>query len=228
MTEYGQILAITRQPGDYLSLRVTAPRCAPPLQPGEYLTLDGHPWAVLMTGPDWVECLQSDSQDLAVGQLVTVAGPLGSAFMLDGISRRGLLLGEDNGIAPLVFLANRLHRQRPRVKPLLLLSATRAFPFQPQPSRIMVPGLPGGVIAAMPLLEDWGIPSRLVSATERPGCFAGTLESLAEGWLQVCQGNADVTVYACGPAALLDGAHRLAARHRLPCQTVSLPVTADA
>jgi dihydroorotate dehydrogenase electron transfer subunit len=228
MTESGQILAITPQPGDYISLRVAAPTCAQQLQPGQYLTLDGRPWAVLMTGPGWVDCLQQHGQDLAVAQPVTVAGPLGPAFALAGVSRRGLLLGGDSGIAPLVLLAHRLHRQRPRIKPLLLLSATTGFPFQPQPSRIMVPGLPGGVIAAMPLLEDWGIPSRLVSITEQPGCFAGNLESLAEGWLQVCQGNADVTVYACGPAALLDGTRRLAARHRLPCQTVPLPPAADA
>jgi dihydroorotate dehydrogenase electron transfer subunit len=32
------------------------------------------------------------------------------------------------------------------------------FPFDPQPSQIIVDGLPDGVIAAMPLLDDWGIP----------------------------------------------------------------------
>ncbi len=85
----------------------------------------------------------------------------------------------------------------------------------------MVPGLPPWVTAAIPLLEDWGIPSRLASPHELPGCFNGSLDELARGWLEVCQGVADVTVYACGPTNLLADMHRLADAYGLPCQTIT-------
>mgnify|MGYP001764352020 CR=1 FL=1 len=39
--------------------------------------------------------------------------------------------------------------------------------------------MPPGTIAAIPLLEDWRIPSRLACATERPGCFEGDALALA-------------------------------------------------
>ena len=36
----------------------------------------------------------------------------------------------------------------------------------------MIPGLPVGIIAALPLLEDLGIPSRIACpAGDQPGCF---------------------------------------------------------
>ena len=45
--------------------------------------------------------------------------------------------------------------------------------------------LPDGVIAAMPLMEDWGIASRLASLQGYPGCFEGYVTDLARAWLDV-------------------------------------------
>jgi hypothetical protein len=52
------------------------------------------------------------------------------------------------------------------------------LPFRPQPSRILLPSLPAHVIASHPLCESWGIASRLASASERPGCYEGSVDHL--------------------------------------------------
>jgi dihydroorotate dehydrogenase electron transfer subunit len=199
----GRILAVHAYPGDHTAVRIQAPACARLIQPGQYLNIDDQDWPVMGTGMDWLDCLQRHSPSFRVGGEVRLAGPIGTAFELHSATPRALLLGGDGGLAALVFLTARLRTHRPRVKPLLLLHTANGFPFQPEPSRIMVPGLPPWVIAAMPLLEDWGVPSRL-----------------ARHWLEVSQGVADITVYACGPADLLEAARQLAAAYRLPCQTI--------
>lgn len=51
-------------------------------------------------------------------------------------------------------------------------------PFRPRPSRFLLDGMPAGVIAAIPLLEDWGIPSRLCTHDSLAGCFEGSLDEL--------------------------------------------------
>ena len=35
----------------------------------------------------------------------------------------------------------------------------------------------------MPLLEEWGIASRLASTLDLPGCFEGAVTTLADVWL---------------------------------------------
>lgn len=93
-----------------------------------------------------------------------------------------LLLGEGPGIATILHLASRLGGQS-GWQPLVLLACNTSFPFQPRPSRFIVPGLPGDVIAAAPLLEDWGIPSRLCCSNWLPGCYEGNLGELLNAWL---------------------------------------------
>jgi dihydroorotate dehydrogenase electron transfer subunit len=220
LTQTGRVLAVHSYPSDYTAVRIQAPACARLIQPGQYLNIDGQDWPVIGTGMDWLDCLQRHSPSFPVGSKVPLTGPMGPAFDLQSATPRALLLGGDGGLAALVFLIARLRTHRPRVKLLLLLHTVTGFPFQPEPSRIMVPGLPPWVIAAMPLLEDWGVSNRLASTQDLPGCFDSDLLVLARHWLEVSQGVADITVYACGPADLLEAARQLATGYRLPCQTI--------
>lgn len=216
----GRILNRTALPGGYTQARIAPPAGMQPAQPGQYLQLAGQPWPVLRSGPGWLDCLRRSPSAFGDNAAVEAAGPCGEAFTVATATPRALLLGSESGVAPALFLAERLRNHRPRVKSLVLLASAHPFPFQPAPSRIMTPGLPAWVIASVPLLEDWGVPSRLASSLDPPGCFDGGVDELARGWLDVSQGVADVTVYACGPADLLSAARRLAADYRLPCQTV--------
>lgn len=221
MASVGHVLAHQDYPGDYTLLRVTTD-LAGSLQPGHSLQLDTTLWPVLYPAPErgWVDCLLRHAPPLAVSATIRLAGPVGEPFALAAATPRALLLADGAGIAPIVFLARVLRNRQPRVKPFALLSLTPPLPFRAQPSRIMTPGLPTEVIAALPLLEDWSIPSRIVCPGEyQPGCFEGEVMALARSWLDVSQGVADVTIFACGGASLLDHTRNLADAYRLACQT---------
>jgi dihydroorotate dehydrogenase electron transfer subunit len=108
-------------------------------------------------------------------------------------------------------------------RPLVLLGSDTLFPFRPRPSVIVVPGIPAGVIACMPLLEEWGIASRLASTADLPGCFEGTVTDLADAWLSSLAPTdlAQVEMFSCGPTSLLETTATLARRYNVPYQMPS-------
>ncbi len=63
---------------------------------------------------------------------------------------------------PMVFLAEVL-ADNPAYQPMVIFGSEVPFPFQPAASKIPVPGISEDISAAMPLLDQWGIPSRLAS-----------------------------------------------------------------
>jgi dihydroorotate dehydrogenase electron transfer subunit len=104
---------------------------------------------------------------------------------------RTLVIGEAAGIGPAIQFVEQARAQRavPPWRPLVLLGSAGPFPFRPRPSVILVPGMPPGVIACMPLLEEWGIASRLASTLDLPGCFEGAVRTLADVWLASLNGE---------------------------------------
>ncbi|HEY6823353.1 MAG TPA: hypothetical protein VI195_02845, partial [Steroidobacteraceae bacterium] len=89
-----------------------------------------------------------------------------------------------------------------------------------RPSTLLVPGIPARATACMPLLEEWGVPSRLASGADFPGCFAGFVTELAAAWLESLGPGelGEVEIFACGPAPMLAATARLARRYGVPCQ----------
>jgi dihydroorotate dehydrogenase electron transfer subunit len=153
------------------------------------------------------------------GERLSLMGPIGNRFRTHAERPRPLLLGGGVGIPPMVFLADRLRRQRV-YRPLILMGSEVPFPFQARPSRLLVAGIPAAVTAAMPLLEDWGIASRLASLQGYRGCYPGHVTALAREWLAALGPDqlAQVEVFACGPHPMLAAAARLARGLDLPCQ----------
>jgi dihydroorotate dehydrogenase electron transfer subunit len=102
----------------------------------------------------------------------------------------------------------------------VILGSEVPFPFHAKPSQYVLPGMPDGVIAAMPLLEDWGIPSRLASLQGYAGCHQGYVTDLARHWLNALSETerAEVTLYACGPHPMLEAVVNLARDYGLPVQ----------
>ena len=138
------------------------------------------------------------------------------------MDRRALIIGDGAGIGAAIHLVERERATRPGSlpwHPLVLLGSDMPFPFRPRPSVIVVPGIPTGVIACMPLLEEWGIASRLASTLDLPGCFDGPVIALADAWLASLRSEelAAVEMFARGPANVLSDAAALARRHGLPC-----------
>ncbi|MGQ0591961.1 MAG: dihydroorotate dehydrogenase electron transfer subunit [Gammaproteobacteria bacterium] len=161
----------------------------------------------------------------ASGRRVNLMGPIGVPFRLTGYRPRPLLIGGGVGIPPMVFLALHLRRTAKGASPLVLMGSEVPFPFRPRPSQILVPGVPAPVIAAMPLMEDHGIASRLASLRDFPGCFEGYVTDLARGWLdhqgldhQGSAVRAEVEVFACGPTPMLKAVIALCREYRIPGQ----------
>ncbi|HWS01869.1 MAG TPA: dihydroorotate dehydrogenase electron transfer subunit, partial [Gammaproteobacteria bacterium] len=153
------------------------------------------------------------------GERISVMGPIGKPFQPHRERPRTLLMGGGVGIPPMVFLAEHLKADK-HWQPLVLMGSEVPFPFKVQPSKTLVPGLPDGVIAAMPLLEDWNVPSRLASLQGYAGCYEGYITDLARAWLNslsAAQRN-EVEIFACGPHPMLAATAKLAREFDLPCQ----------
>lgn len=237
------VLAHQSLDGGLQLLRLLAPRCAQIAQAGMLLCVRDEargPWRRPLSPlrvsaqAGWIELLYTDPKDdpqpigqPAPGDGLTVIGPFGRAFAPHAERPRRLLIADGVGIAPVVFLAERLHAQGDACS-LVIVAAQGAFPFRARPSGIVVPGMPEGVIAAMPLLEDWGIASRLASPRWGPGCYEGEATDLARAWLDALgpQRLREVEVFACGPRRTLERVERLARDYDLPCQ-LSLELLID-
>lgn len=229
------ILSHERYPANQYVLRVMAPQCATHALPGSFAHIQcsaalpmRRPLSIMRVDADqgWVEFLYKGvglgTHALATrqeGETINLIGPIGTPFSPDRARPRTLLLGGGVGIPPMVFLADRL-RADTHWQPLVLMGSEVPFPFSARPSRFLVPGIPEGVIAAMPLLDDWGVPSRLTSLQGYPGCFEGYITDLARSWLDSLSAaeHDEVAIYACGPHPMLAAAARLAGEFDLPCQ----------
>ncbi len=233
--EDASILMQDAWPGKQYVLRVHAPKCAAHATPGSFAHVQCGP-GLPMRRPlsimrahataGWIEFLYKDvgsgTHELStrtVGETISLIGPIGVGFTPNPARPRTLLLGGGVGIPPMVFLADHL-RKDAGWQPVVLMGSEVPFPFNAEPSRILLPGMPDGIIAAMPLLEGWGIPSRLASLQHYPGCYTGYITDLARHWLDALDDDerARVSLFACGPHPMLAASAALAEEYGLPCQ----------
>ena len=233
--EDATIVSHTAHAGEQYVLRVEAPTIAAHAEPGcfAHIRCDEHlpmrrPLSLMRANPraGWIEFLYKvvgeGTRRLAShspGKTLSVLGPIGRGFHLDPARPRVLLLGGGVGIPPMVFLSERL-RAMPSMSALVVMGSEVPFPFTLRPSTILVPGIAPGTIACMPLLEDWGIASRLASMQGFAGCYDGYLTDLARDWLQAQdeEQRSQVAIYACGPTPMMRAAALLANEYSLPCQ----------
>jgi len=233
--EDGEILSHEAHAGDQYVMRLRAPQCARRAKPGSFIHLRcdpglpmRRPLSIMRTNPNasWIEILYKaiGTGTLALakkspGDHLSVLGPIGNPFRVSPERPCPLLIGGGVGIPPMIFLADALRRDN-RFNPFAILGSEAPFPFQARPSQFMVSGLPADVIAAMPLLDDWGIPSRLASQQRYPGCFEGYVTTLARAWLQSLDDTvlAEVEIFSCGPHPMLEAVAELASDYGLPCQ----------
>lgn len=233
--EDAEILSQHAHLGDQHILRVQAPQCAAHAQPGSFAHITcgaelpmRRPLSIMRVDAKagWVEFLYKavgqGTRLLAnrkAGERISVLGPIGRPFVPHRERPRTLLMGGGVGIPPMVFLAEYLKADQ-HWQPLVLMGSEVPFPFKTQPSHILIPGLPDGVIAAMPLLEDWNVASRLASLQGYPGCYEGYITDLARAWLNSLSEDQrnEVEIFACGPHPMLAATAKLAREFALPCQ----------
>ena len=220
--------------GEQYVLRFSAPRIAGCAKPGHFIHLQcdprlpmRRPMSIMRASPEqgWIEILfknhgigtQLLSQHRA-GDSINVIGPIGVPFNCEQVRRRPLLIGGGVGIPPMVFLAEQLRAQS--ISSFVIMGSEIPFPFPVKPSQIMVPGVPAEAIGCMPLLEDWGIASRLASRAGIAGCFDGLVTDLAKSWIDYRIDDAieDIEIFACGPTPMLKAVAALAADYGIACQ----------
>lgn len=234
LVEDARLLANDALPGGHYLLRLAAPGIAARARPGQFVHLRcgpelplRRPLSILRASPrDGVfevlyKAVGVGTRLLAtrqVGETLGVIGPIGRPFELDPARPHVLAIGGGVGMPPMLFLAERLRGTV--FRPLLLLGSEVAFPFQPKPSTLMLEGMPAAVIAALPLAEDWSVPSRLASGQGFPGCFDGHVTELADAYLATLDAAAlaQTQIAACGPTPMLRAAATVAARFGLPAQ----------
>jgi dihydroorotate dehydrogenase electron transfer subunit len=235
--EDGRLLQHTAADAQQHILRIAAPRTAQRAQPGSFVHLRcdsalpmRRPLSIMRASADegFIEVLfkvvGAGTAALAQakpGDTLNLLGPIGRGFSVDPARPRILAIGGGVGIPPMVFLAESLLADaRAAWKPLVLMGSEIPFPFRPRPSRILVPAAPAEAIACMPLLDEWGVPSRLASGSGFAGCFNGFVTELAAQWLGALSDaeRAEVEIFACGPTPMLAASAGLARRFSLPCQ----------
>lgn len=218
-------------------IRLRAPKCAAAARPGSFVHLTcspdipmRRPLSVMRASPreGWIDILyKTGGRGLTAlaerrpGDRLSSMGPIGNGFAPRPARPRTVLVGGGVGIPPMVFLAETLAADRATPwRPLALFGSELPFPFVARPSALLVPGVPDGVIACMPLLDGWGVPSRLASLAGLPGCFDGFVTALADAWLATLDRDAlaEVEIFACGPTPMLAAAAEVARRHGVPCQ----------
>lgn len=222
--------------GQYV-IRLEAPKCAATAQPGSFVHLTCDPLLPMRrplsimrasAAAGWIDVLYkvvgpglAALTQQPVGATISTMGPIGRGFVPSAARPRTLLVGGGVGIPPMVFLAESLKARRDAPwQPLVLMGSEIPFPFRARPSTIVVPGIPAGAIACMPLLDDWGVPSRLATLAGYAGCYDGYVTDLAAAWLGSLDPKAlaEVEVYACGPTPMLKAVAQVARRFGVPAQ----------
>jgi dihydroorotate dehydrogenase electron transfer subunit len=235
--EDAELLSQQEYPGKQFVIRLRAPKCAAAATPGSFAHLTCDPLLPMRrplsiqrvdAAAGWVEILYKivgpgleALSKQPIGATLSVLGPIGNGFKPSPARPRTLLVGGGVGIPPMVFLAESLKARGDATwQPLVLMGSESPFPFQTRPSTILLPGIPDGVIACMPLLDSWGVPSRLATLAGFPGCFDGYVTDLAAAWLASldAQTLAEVEMFACGPTPMLQATARVARRFGVPCQ----------
>ncbi|MEE8286186.1 MAG: dihydroorotate dehydrogenase electron transfer subunit [Gammaproteobacteria bacterium] len=234
--ESAEILANDAFPGDQYVLRVQAPKLAAAARAGSFAHLQcdalmpmRRPLSVMRVDGrrGWAEFLYktvgpgtSLLAEKQAGQVLSVMGPIGVPFNATDSHPLPLLMGGGVGMPPMVFLADQLRSRDGTFQPFVIMGSEVPFPFVTRPSQTLVAGMPPGVIACMPLMEDWGIASRLASLQGYPGCYDGYVTDLARAWLDGLDEKRlrQVIIYACGPTPMLSATAALAREYSLPCQ----------
>ena len=234
--EEAVLLEHTAFEGDQYYMRLHAPLTASHAQPGSFIHMQcdtelpmRRPMSIMRVDKNagWIDLLYKAHgvgttllSTRNVGETIDLIGPIGVPFKLDQYNKYPLLIGGGVGIPPMVFLAEHIKNTAKDIKPFVIMGSEVPFPFSVKPSQIMLDGIPEGIIASMPLLEDWGIPSRVTSLQGYSGCYDGYVTDLASHWLDSLDKEtlSEVEIFSCGPTPMLKAVSQMAHHYGLACQ----------
>jgi len=210
------IVAHEPQESGYYLLRLHAPELITQVQIGQQLQLSYEqtlfpllPIGRLHPHQGWIDIFYPETPHIAlITQLRQL--PISSSLHCTRITGTALhwqtdapclIMAEEHALGSIMGIAAQLKQQKHRTN-LTLLTLTDTPPFTPCPSRLIVPSLPVDAIAALPLLEDWQLASRLVHS-DAVGCFSGEIQQLAAQWLDNLAAPNTCQILALGSATFL-------------------------
>ena len=234
--EDAEILAQQAFEQEQYVLRVKAPKCAASAQPGQFAHIQCDPQRLMRrplsimracASEGWVEFLYkavgAGTELLAkraVGETINVMGPIGRPFELNTNKPRALLLGGGVGIPPMICLSEYIKDNQTEITPVVFMGSEVPFPFQRKASALALDGIEASVSDGLPLLEEWGIPSRLASLQNYDGVYQGYITDLARDWLNALSEvqRQQVEIYSCGHTPMLKAVAALAKEFNISCQ----------
>ena len=228
-----KILATQSFEGEQHVMRVHCPEIVAGCKPGNFVHVKcsnelsmRRPMSIMRVSSraGWIEFLfktVGKGTDLLAkqqaGAIISILGPIGIPFKLSGYRKKPILIGGGVGIPPMIYLAEHMKKHKD-LTPLVLMGSEIPFPFPLKTSQIMTTRVPNDTIAAMPLLEDWGICSRLASNQGYAGCYDGFVTDLAKFAVLSSSEQNDIELFACGPTAMLKAVQLIASEFNLSCQ----------
>ena len=174
-------------------------------------------WLEILCNSSTAEKIFGDS--IKDNEELVLMSPRGNGFSLNHEKSIPLLIGEEAGIAPLVFLAEEIKKTTGQ-KPVIFFSSNNVFPFKYSPSRNIIKDFIPEVTASIDFLELMGFVSRLASKKYLPGCYNGYVYELAEEWLKslALKKTKEIYIYACGKKVMLKNISLIAEKYNIDCQ----------
>lgn len=234
--EDGEVIDVSSYPDEQYIYRLRAPQTAAHALPGSFVHIQcdielpmRRPLSIMRANAEegWIDLLfKVVGKGLRLfaakmpGDKLSLIGPIGHPFKPDVDRPNTLLIGGGVGIPPMIFLAEHLINDSNDWHPLVLMGSEIPFPFELQKSAFRCDWIPADTNSAMPLLEEWKIPSRLASLSEFHGCYRGFVTDLAESYLASLSPDeiARTNVFACGPTPMLKATAELARKYDVACQ----------
>ena len=234
--EDATLISSVEWPDDQYVLRLHAPMCASTALAGSFAHLqcdDGipmrRPLSIMRASPGegWIEVLFKIIGDglralgaAKEGDSVSVIGPIGKGFEAHKHLGNRVLIGGGVGIPPMIFLAEQLLAENVDQKPMVFMGSEIPFPFDVTGSSLATEWLTADIISAMPLMENWGVTSRLATLAGYEGCFDGYVTDLAKIYLDSLSEDElrRTEIFSCGPTPMLKSVAVLAAIYNVSCQ----------
>lgn len=177
---------------------------------------------IKIQAPDEIQVLSRVQPQMIPGKEIRSAYIDGDAIAPDPAKPRVILVSADIALACSIFAAALLKTQ-PRYTITAFAQFDDAVPFKPVPSQILMPACPPDVIAAVPLLDAWSIPSRLVSAMEKSGFFHGDFSDFLELWWQRLSRRDEIQILGYGPRDFLKRLEEWCIPRRITLRTAEIP-----
>jgi dihydroorotate dehydrogenase electron transfer subunit len=164
-------------------------------------------YRVVGTGTRWLT-------GLAVGDEVSILGPLGNAFEISGVKPVAALVGGGVGIPPMIYLAEALRAAGKDIYVFVGAQTADLLPLRAAAAEAP-PDEPAPRLAEF---SDFG--TRDVVATDDGSLgVKGLVTGPLEAWLNRIEFMPDdLAIYTCGPEAMMRSVAELSARRGLACQ----------